>query len=77
MRAAAMRVEWGATRVAQESMAASAAAAARAKAAAARAKAEAAAVLPQEDMAVTRAAGVARAAAVPGKLGLSRRCRRR
>ena len=47
--------------------AAAAAAAARAKAAAARAKAEAAAVLSQEDMAVTRAAGVARAAAVPGK----------
>jgi hypothetical protein len=43
------------------------AAAARAKVAAARAKAEAAAVLSQEDMAVTRAAGVARAAAVPGK----------
>jgi hypothetical protein len=47
--------------------AAAAAAAARAKVAAARAKAEAAGVLPQEDMAVTRAAGVARAAAVPGK----------
>jgi hypothetical protein len=40
---------------------------AAAKVAAARAKAEAAGVLPQEDMAVTRAAGVARAAAVPGK----------
>jgi len=45
-----------------------AAAAARAKVAAARAKAEAAAVLPQEGMAVMRAAGVVRAAGVLGKL---------
>ena len=56
------------------------AAAARAKVVAARAKAEAAAVLPQEDTAVTRAARVARAAAVeavaaPGKLRLSHRHR--
>jgi prophage DNA circulation protein len=40
-----------------------------ARAAVVRAKAEAAAVLPQEGMALTRAAGVARAAAVPGRLG--------